>query len=392
MKIVAVEDLHADGGWRTLSFLKITTDEGLVGWSEFNEGFSTPGLTQAIRALGATLQGEDPRAITALWTRLYAMTRNATGGIVTQAIAAVINACLDIKAKALGIPVFDLFGGAVRERLPLYWSQCGTLRTRFPDMLGTPPLRSLDDVVSLGAAVKTSGYRALKTNVLLLNDGGLTNYRPGFGQGPGHPNLNIDRRTIEGITDLLDAFAQGAGADVRILLDLNFNFRPEAARRIAHAVERFDLFWLELDLYDPAALAMLRNSCSTPIASLESLYGRRAVRPFFEEQAIDVAIIDPQWNGLPETMAMAALADGYETNVAPHNFHGPLSTLIGAHMSAAIPNFRIMEFVVDEAPWIQSYLTHPLVIENGEMVLPLTPGWGSDINEEAVRSRPPVQK
>ena len=392
MKIVAVQDLHADGGWRTLSFLKITTDDGLVGWSEFHEGFSTPGLTQAIRTLGSTLQGEDPRSITALSTRLYAKTRNATGGVATQAIAAVVNACLDIKAKALGVPVFDLFGGAVRKRIPLYWSQCGTLRTRFPDMLRTPPLRSLDDIVSLGAVVRASGYRALKTNVLLPTDGGLTNYRPGFGQGHGHPELNIDRRTIEGITDLLDAFAQGAGPEVRLLLDLNFNFRPEGIRHIARAVERFELLWLELDLYDPKALAMLRGSCSTSIASLESLYGRRAVRPFFEERAVDIAIIDPQWNGLPETMAMAGLADCYETNVAPHNFHGPLSTLIGAHMAAALPNFRIMEFVVDEAPWLQKFLTHPIVIENGEMILPMTPGWGSDVDEDALRSRPPVQQ
>ena len=87
-------------------------------------------------------------------------------------------------------------------------------------------------------------------------------------------------------------------------------------------------------------------------------------------------------------MKMASLADCYEVNIAPHNFHGQLSTLMGAHMSAAVPNFRIMEFVVDEASWTRDFLTQPLVIEDGELLLPDGPGWGSDINEEAVRARP----
>jgi L-alanine-DL-glutamate epimerase-like enolase superfamily enzyme len=159
-------------------------------------------------------------------------------------------------------------------------------------------------------------------------------------------------------------------------------------RRIAHEVERFNLLWLELDLYEPKALAALRQSTTVPIASLESLYGRRSMRSFLDEGAVDVAIIDPQWNGLAESMKIASLAESYEVNVAPHNFHGQLSTLIGAHLSAAIPNFRIMEFVVDEAPWTRDFLHQPLLIENGELVLPSAPGWGSEINEEAVRARP----
>jgi galactonate dehydratase len=262
------------------------------------------------------------------------------------------------------------------------------LRTRYPKLFGAEPLQSLDDIVRLGEEVRASGYRALKTNVLLFDNGVSSNYRPGFGSGSGHPELNLDGSTLGAICDLLTAFRQGAGPDVSLLLDLNFNFRVEGIRRIAQELERFKLMWLELDLYEPKALASLRQSTRTPIASLESLYGRRMMRPFLDENAVDVAIIDPQWNGLLESMKMASMADSYDVNIAPHNFHGQLSTLMGAHMSAAVPNFRIMEFVADEAPWTREFLTHPLVIENGELLLPANPGWGSDVNEEAVRARP----
>jgi L-alanine-DL-glutamate epimerase-like enolase superfamily enzyme len=388
MKITSVDDLHADGGWRTLSFLKVVTDEGIVGWSEFHEGTTTPGLTAVVRKLATGLIGADPRDVSVISARLNAASRNAGGGIISQAIAAIENACLDVKAKALGIPVYALLGGAFRSRVPLYWSQCGTLRTRYPELFGTAPLRSLDDIVQLGREVKASGYRALKTNVLLFADGTSSNYRPGFGNGADHPALNLDGSTLAAITDLFTAFRQGAGPDVDLLLDLNFNFKPEGVRRIARELERFKLMWLELDLYEVKALSMLRQSTTIPIASLESIYGRRAMRPFLQENAVDVAIIDPQWNGLLESMKMASLADSYEVNIAPHNFHGQLSTLMGAHMSAAVPNFRIMEFVVDEAPWTRDFLTKPLVVENGELLLPNSPGWGSDVNEEAVRARP----
>jgi L-alanine-DL-glutamate epimerase-like enolase superfamily enzyme len=388
MKITRIEDLHADGGWRTLSFLKLVTDDGIVGWSEYHEGPATPGLTAIVRKLAAGLIGADPRDVSLISARLHAAARNVCGGAMAQAIAAIENACVDVKAKALGIPVYALLGGAFRTKLPMYWSQCGTLRSRYPALFGAAPLRSLDDIVNLGREVRASGYKALKTNVLLFDQGGVSNYRPGFGNSAGHPELNISSSLVGSIVELLSAFREGAGPDVSLLLDLNFNFRPDGMRRIARAVEQFDLMWLELDLYEPKALSALRESSSTAIGSLESIYGRRALRPFLDETAVDVAIIDPQWNGLVESMKMASLVDSYDVNVAPHNFHGQMSTLMGAHMAAAISNFKIMEFVVDEAAWTRDFLTDPLVINGGELLVPTTPGWGSDINEEAVRARP----
>ena len=114
-------------------------------------------------------------------------------------------------------------------------------------------------------------------------------------------------------------------------------------------LEPFDLLWLEIDLYDPPGLARIRNSSRTPIASLESIYGRRQFRPFFEQQAVDYAIIDVAWNGILESIKIATMADSFEVNVAPHNFNGHLSArLISPHLCAVVPNFKVMEIDIDD--------------------------------------------
>jgi galactonate dehydratase len=90
-----------------------------------------------------------------------------------------------------------------------------------------------------------------------------------------------------------------------------------------------------------------------------------------------------------ESLKIAAMADVYETNVAPHNFYGHLCSAISAHFSASVPNFCVMEIDIDSAPWRDEFYTSVPVIENGEFVLPSTPGWGIEVNEKAVRARPP---
>lgn len=122
MKVVRIDDLHADAGWRTFSFLKLTTDDGIVGWSEYTEADGSRGLTAVIRGLADLVIGEDPHRIQYISSRLQSRTIQAPGGVNQRAIAAIENALLDIKGKALGIPVWNLLGGKVRDRLPVYYS------------------------------------------------------------------------------------------------------------------------------------------------------------------------------------------------------------------------------------------------------------------------------
>lgn len=392
MKIARIEDLHGDFGWRTLSFLKITTDQGLVGWSEYYEGAGNRGLTGVIRALGDGLIGEDPARVERIIARLNGQTIQAIGGINQHAIAAIANALLDVKAKALGVPVHALFGGAVRDRLPLYWSHCASYRARYPKDLGRQPPRSYDDLARIGEEVRMRGFKALKTTILLPVEGGFRNYRPTTGESAGFPELNLPSGVIEGTRRELEALRAGAGPGVRVMLDVNFFFKPEGFLQLARALEPLDLGWLEMDSYDPAQLAVIRRSARVPVASLEHLYERRAYRPFFDAGSVDVAIVDPIWNGYVEAMKIAALAETYEINVAPHNYYGYLADFITANFAAAIPNLRVMETDIDAVPWRAEFYTHAPEIIDGEMTVPNRPGWGTDIDEAAVRARPPRKK
>jgi L-alanine-DL-glutamate epimerase-like enolase superfamily enzyme len=285
-----------------------------------------------------------------------------------------------------------MLGGPVRDRFQLYWSHCGTLRishaARIKEWTGFDPIRSLEDVERAGAEVARRGFKGLKTNIFRFDGGEPYVHMPGF-NGPGWPALNIDRDIVDGLVAQMAAFRKGAGPHVGLHLDLNFNFKTEGYIRLAQALEPFDLVWLEIDSYDPAALATIRRSARTRIESLESLHGRRQFRPFFEQQSVDVAIIDVAWNGILESMKIAAMADAYEINVAPHNFNGHIGSLMSAHMCAAIPTFRVMEIGIEDVPWKDDLVTPVPVIEAGELLLPTGAGWGVEVNEEVIRAHPP---
>jgi L-alanine-DL-glutamate epimerase-like enolase superfamily enzyme len=388
VRIERLETLHADGVWRNFDFVKVTADNGLVGWSEYNESFGGKGVTAMIHSAAPLLVGQDPRRYEAISAWLYARGRTAQGGITQQAIAAIENALIDLKARALAIPVYELFGGPTRERIRLYWSHCGTYRV-WGDKLGIPTVRTYDDLVKLGREVAAAGYDALKTNVLLLGDGNPRVRNGGFGRGDGYPDLNPDRYVLDAIRAELAAFREGAGHDMDILVDLNWNFKPEGFLQVARAMEPYDLFWVEIDTRDAKALAGIRSRTTIPVASCECLFGRRDYRPFFEQAAMDVAIIDVPWNGFAESVKIAAMADAFDLNIAPHNFYGHLSTMMSAHLAAVVPNLRIMETDPDVVPWQDDLFTVKPTIKDGHMLLPNGPGWGTEVNEAAVRAHPP---
>jgi L-alanine-DL-glutamate epimerase-like enolase superfamily enzyme len=389
MRIAKIEDLHCDAGWRTFSFLKVTTGDGLVGWSEYTEADGSRGLTGVIRGMAESLIGQDPRPVQLISSTLWQKSIQAPDGVNQRAIAAIENALLDIKAKALNVPVYEMLGGPVRRRVPVYWSHCGTYRGRDAASVGVEPLRSYDDIAALGEEVRKRGFKALKTNILPLQDGRLTYFAPGFGRSPGYPELNLDGRILSAMTQQLAAFRDGAGPDMGLHLDINYHFKTEGNIRIAKALEPFDMAWLELDTWDPGSLALIRKAAPCPIASCESLTGRRAFRPFLDAYATDVAIVDVIWNGFLEAIKIAAMAEAYEVNVAPHNYYGHLCSAISAHFSALVPNFRIMEIDVDSVAWRDELFIGQPEIEEGELVVPSGPGWGVEVNEAAVRAHPP---
>ena len=388
MKIKSYETFRCDAGWRTFSFLKLVTDSGPVGWSEYNESFGSPGLAGVIDALMPFVIGMDPMDLELMNAVMATKSTQSRGGVVRQAIAAIENAMLDIKGKALGVPVYQLFGGKLRDRIPVYWSHCGSYRMRNAEMVGEPQVRTYDDFTQVGAEVKAKGFNCLKTNIAIEKaDGTIEAYRPGFVVGRGFPERNWDAFIADSAAKTVEAFRKGCGPDVGVMLHTNFHFRTEGFRRIAEAVGPTRLTWLELDAHDPKSIALIRRDSPCPIASGETLLERRDFRPYFEAYAFDTAIVDVVWNGFYESLKIAAMADVYEVNVAPHNFYGHLSSAISAHFCAAVPNFRIMEIDIDSVKWRDELFMTAPTIEKGDYVLSNAPGWGCEPNEKAIRAR-----
>ena len=387
MKVGAIETLQCDAGWRNYHFVKLTAENGVVGWSEFDEGFGSPGVTAAIARLSGRVIGKSVMAHERIHAELYALTRPATGGVVAEGIGAIENALLDAKAKTLGVPCYELLGGKIRDRIPLYWSHCATWRISHPAFY-KPAITDLAGVKAMGAEVREKGFRALKTNIFIAQDGVLRGWQPGFAN-PFSAALNIDRTVLRGLRAHLDAFRDGAGSEIDILLDLNFNAKTEGYLEILRAIADLDLFWVEIDCYDPEALGLIRRRSPHPISSGETLFGIREFLPYFRTQAMDVAIIDAVWNGAWQSMKIAALAEAQEINVAPHNYYGHLCSLMNAHFAAAVPNLRIMEIDIDRLPWDHELFTELPAIEKGELIVPDRPGWGTEPKEAALRAHPP---
>jgi galactonate dehydratase len=387
--VQAIETLICDAGWRNYHFVKLTTTDGVVGWSEFDEGFGSPGVGSIIERLAPRVVGRAVGAHERIYAELHCMTRPGSGGVVAQALGAIENALLDAKARTLGVPCFELLGGKVRDRIRVYWSHCATWRINRPTYY-KPAINDLDGVKAIGQEVRERGFSALKTNIFLYRPGGQhpRGWRPGFGD-PFSPELNVDRQVLSNLRMHLEAIREGAGPNVDLLLDLNFNAKTEGYLKILREIAGLDMFWVEIDSFSPEALGYVRRLSPHPISSCETLLGLREFMPYFREQAMDVAIIDTPWNGVWQSMKIAAVAEAHEVNVAPHNFYGHLCTMMNAHFSAAVPNLRIMETDIDRLAWDDELVSHPPVYENGYLVLPDRPGWGTEPNEAAIRARPP---
>src|SRR3954468_16021822 len=199
MKVKTLETLSCDAGWRNYHFVKLTTDTGVVGWSEFDEGFGAPGVSAVIARLSPRIIGQEVGAHERIYAELYSATRPGAGGIVAMAMGAIENALLDAKARNLGVPVFELLGGKVRDRIRVYWSHCATWRINHPTHY-KPAITDLEGVRSLGREVREKDFTACKTNIFLY-DADKKNprgYRPGFGS-PFTPELNIDKAVLRNI-------------------------------------------------------------------------------------------------------------------------------------------------------------------------------------------------
>ena len=388
MEITGFELFYADGAYRPFSFLKLSTDAKLAGWSEFVNGPWAPALPQIIEALIGRVVGMDPRKFDEVTAELVGQTRFASGGVVRQAIAAIENACIDIAAKAEGVPVADLFGGRLRDDISLYWTHCGSFRVAherlLAPLLGYAPLTSAENFERIGEEVARRGFGAAKTNPVFFDSEGARMGHPGFGPGCSQVTGSIKDEDIEAIVRQMSALRKGAGPDIGLMLDVNFSYNASAVSQLAKALEPLDLHWIESDGHRPEVLLSLKESSPIRIASLEALHGEESYHPYQIAGSVDVVIVDVIWNGFAESFRIASESHSSGMKVAPHNFYGPISDLIAAQFCSILPNLELMECEVDDVPWKHDLLTATPQIGGGRIIVPTGPGWGADIDEEAL--------
>jgi L-alanine-DL-glutamate epimerase-like enolase superfamily enzyme len=389
MKITDVGSFIVDAGWRPWVFVKVETDKGIAGYGECSVSRAPFAVAGAIEDLKPLLLGADPRAYE---MRFWEMSRQAIAeplGIRAKAIAGVELALLDIKARALGLSVVELFGGPTRDKVRLYWSHCGTTRALYPEM-GTPPIRTMADISALGKEVVRRGYTALKTNIVFPGDPARVHF-DGFGRAQGRAvstDQVVSNSMLKHIETLIGTFRDAVGPEVDICLDLNFNFKPESCMRIAKVLEPYNLLWLEIDMYNPEALRQIKDSTSTKICTGENQIYMQDYLPYFQARCADVFMVDVAWMGFSQAKKVGDLAQVFEFNVAPHNYYSHLSTFISASLCAVLPNVRIMEIDVDDVPVREALVSRQPEILDGYMKIPTGPGWGTDLKEDVARQNP----
>ena len=385
MKIKDVEIFHVDAGWRPWSFIKILTDADVIGWSECTDSHGSPnGIGGVVRDLKSLLIGENPNNIQSLLWKMHSRTRQSRGSIIHKAIGGIENALWDIKGKTLNIPVFELFGGKVRDRIPLYWSHCATTRMRAADIVEKKPILNISDLKDFGQEVQESGFKAIKTNIGIFGEQPYI-YMPGFYKSSGGPELNTNTNLLNEIEIWVRSLRESVGNDIEIALDLNFNFKTEGYIKIGQRLQDYNLMWLEIDSYNAKSLRTIKDSINIPITSCENLYGPAQYNDYFRNHAMDIASIDVIWNGFTDSKIIADIANIHEMNICPHNYNGHLSTFISMHLCSIVPNLRMAEIDVDDVPWRDELFTDAPNIENGYMIMSSKPGWGCDLNESALK-------
>jgi galactonate dehydratase len=359
MKIVAIDNLLMRVERQNWHFVKVTTDEGIVGVGEASVEGRERTVAAAVDELSRYLIGEDPGPIEHHWQRLHRHGFWRGGIILNSAISGIEQALWDIKGKKLRAPVYELLGGPTRNRVQVYTHANGP----------TP-----EATVEMVMGLMEEGYRAFK-----------------LGTGQPGPEGMDERALIRQCAKKIEAVREAVGPDVRLMLDNHGRFSPFYAIELMHALQPYDMLFLE-ELVPPENLQALKKvtevRANIPLATGERLFSKWEFRELIDEQIVDVVQPDIcHAGGILELKKIAAMAEAYYIKVAPHNPNGPVATAASLHLSAAIPNFLILETAKNE-PHRSMVQKSGLKIEDGWIELPKTPGLGIELDEAVIAAHP----
>ncbi|MEF2245180.1 galactonate dehydratase [Paenibacillus sp. IITD108] len=358
MKIVSMELFQVPPRWL---FLKITTDEGIAGWGEPVVEGRVDTVRTAVEELGDYLIGRDPGQIEDLWQVMYRGGFYRGGPILTSAISGIEQALWDIKGQRLGVPVYELLGGAVRDRMKVYaW------------IGGDRP----EDVATAAKAQVSAGYTALKMN--------------GTADMEWIDSSEKIMQAVQNMATVREAVGYGIG----IGIDFHGRVHKGMAKALIKELEPFKPMFIEEPVLpeNNEALKQLSQISSIPIATGERMYTRWGFKQLLAEGTAD--IIQPDLShagGIWEVRKIAAMAEAYDVAVAPHCPLGPIALAASLQLDFCTPNAFIQEQSLgihyNQGSDLLDYLEDRSVFDykDGFVERMKTPGLGVKINEEKVR-------
>jgi galactonate dehydratase len=344
-------------GNRPRLLVAIDSDEGITGWGEcYNHG-PDRALAPTLDYYFRWLEGQDPRRIEYIMLSLQQQARFPPGAIGLAAFSAIDQCLWDISAKAVGLPVYALLGGAVRDRVQVYLGLYESVETE----------KALDGV---RRANDDYGFTAFKLLPLRA-----------------HIHKKRWGSAVAACVDFFAALREHSPEDYEFAMDAHAQiFEPSQAIQLGNALAHLDPLFLEepIRMEHMPAWAQLRAGLKCPLATGESLYNRYEFLALLAVRGAD--IVQPDVcvvGGLSEMRRIATIAEAHYATVAPHNPMGPLATAVNVHFAAACTNFKILEFKMPDAP----YLVDPYMPVDGHLELrPDRPGWGGEIDEAALET------
>ncbi len=351
-------------GWKNWLLVKVHTDSGLHGIGEGTLNGFIKTTEAGVRELEHLAIGQDPRQVNRLAKHMMDSVSLDGGHIHRTVVAAIEVACWDILGKSLGVPIYQLLGGRVRDSVLAYAN--GWYRTE----------RTPEHFVAAAEVVVGKGFHALKLDP--------------FGTAQGF----IEDQELQLAYDIVRALRERFGARLRILIDVHARFTEADALRAARKLAPLDLYWWEepttREREQPANAVALQ--CPIRVATGE-MYD--SIGQFYTLAAGGgVNIFQPEpmsLGGITNTLAVANLAQAHGSWIAPHQSGGPVATAVCLQLAACVPNFLIQEhFDAFNEPWVRDLVSwHPTLDPvTGHLSLPEAPGLGLDLNMDVARAHP----
>jgi L-alanine-DL-glutamate epimerase-like enolase superfamily enzyme len=353
---------HDSGNSRYVTLVKLTADDGTIGWGECICQFPEAALATRVivdRGLGPLVVGQDPREVERLWQAMRDRSWwYGNGGIATFAISAIDMALWDLKGKAMGAPLHDLLGGRRVARI----RACASV---------------IFDTVDL-AATRAEFADYVKRGYSAVKGGWGKSREASFGLDPARDLA------------LVAAIREAIGPETDFVVDVGTNVKwtPAHAIRMARAFEPYNLFWIEepLPQDDIEGYTRLRRAIATPIATGEKEWTLRAFKDLITAGAVDIVMPDAgKAEGVTGFKKIIDLAAAHGLRFTPHSWSSAINTAAAAHLFASAANGVVFELKPNPSPMQHELVRRPIEQEGGLVRLPEGLGLGVEVNEEVVR-------